>query len=265
VRTKRVAAAAAAGVVVLLYVGGAYVSGRLSPVARRPLLDGLAPSAPYRWVSPPENLAGANRSPTPATFTLGVGSGGVPGGAFTTPDAQVTVIVPNDSIPAAPGQRQVRLTVTPVDPASLAPPPSGRIVVGNVVHVVATYLPSGDPVRNLSRGAELVLVYPFSLDDGGDHQLIVSPDGSAWRRIHTTDHAVPAQALGTMQTFGYAAVSGLRARRSSSPGPSEGGPGVPLAIVAAGAVLVVVLLVLLLGGRADRRDRRERERRRLGP
>jgi hypothetical protein len=261
---KRVGAAAAAGCIVLLYVGGAYLSGRLSPVARRPLLDGLAPSAPYRWVRPPENLAGVNRSPTPGMFTLDVGPGGVKGGAFTTPDAQVTVIVPNGSIPPAPGQTQVQLTVTPLDPASLAPPPRGRIILGNAARVVATYVPSGDPVRNLSRGVELVLVYPFVLDDGGDHQLITSPDGSAWRRIHTTDHAGPAQAIGTMPSFGYVAVSGLRARQSSSPTPSEGGPGVPVAIVVAGAVLIVLLLVLLFGGRGGRGDRRERERRRLG-
>jgi hypothetical protein len=256
---RRVGAAAAAGCIVLLYVGGAYLSGRLSPVARRPLLDGLAPSAPYRWVSPPENLAGANRSPTSGTFTLDIGPGGIPGGAFTTPDAQVSVIVPNDSIPPAPAQRQVRLTVTPIDPASLAPPPRGRIVLGNAVRVVATYRPSGDPVRNLSRGVELVLVYPFVLDDGGDHQLITSPDGSAWQRIRTTDHVGPAQAIGTMSSFGYAAVSGLRAQRSSSPAPSEGGPGVPFAIIAAGVVLIALLLFLLFGGRGDRHER-ERHR-----
>jgi hypothetical protein len=256
--TRRVGAAAAASLVVALYVGGAYVSGRLSPVARRPLLDGLAPSAPYRWVNPPQDLAGANRPPTPGSFTLDVLAAGVPGGAFTTPDAQVTVIVPNHAIPPAPGQQQVKLTMTPVDPASLAAAPRGRIILGNAVRVTATYLRSGEPVRKLTRGVELVLVYPFVLDDGGDHELVVSPDGRAWQRIRTTDHVGPAQAIGTMPSFGYAAVSGLRARGAASPGASEGGPGVPLVIIGAGAVLIVLLLVLLFGGRGDRgeRDRR---------
>jgi hypothetical protein len=256
--TRRVGAAAAAGLVFALYVAGAYVSGRLSPAARRPLLDGLAPNEPYRWVSPPGDLAGSNRPPTPGMFTLDVLAGGVPGGAFTSPDAQVTVIVPNHAIPAAPGQRQVSLTMTPLDPASLPPAPRGRIILGNAVRVAATYRPSGDPVRKLTRGVELVLVYPFVLDDAGDHQLVVSPDGRAWQRVRTTDHVVPAQAIGTIPSFGYVAVSGLRTRGASSPGPSEGGPGVPLAIIGAGVALIVLLVVLLFGGRGDRRERERR-------
>ena len=39
--------------IVVLYLAGAAVSGRASISARRPLLDGLAPPTPYRWVTRP--------------------------------------------------------------------------------------------------------------------------------------------------------------------------------------------------------------------
>jgi len=51
---SRPRAAFLAGIgIVLLYLAGATLSGRASLLARRPLLDGLAPPVPYRWVKPP--------------------------------------------------------------------------------------------------------------------------------------------------------------------------------------------------------------------
>jgi hypothetical protein len=258
--TPRVRAAAGAGLIVLAYLGGAYVSGRLSPASRRPLLDGLAPSAPYRWVKPPPGVAG-NKPPTPATFTIEILANGVPGGAFTTPDAQVTAIVPSKAIPPSPGQRSVRVSLTPVDPAGLAPPPPGRILLGNAVRIAATYEPGGDPVTTLDRGIEVVLVYPFVLNDGGDHVLLVSDDGGVWRKIRTTDHVAPSQAIGTIPSFGYVVVSGRRGQVSTSPaGESGGGEGVPIAIVAAAVVLVGLLLLILFGGRRGSGGRQDRRR-----
>ena len=59
---SRVALLAGVGIV-LLYLAGAAVSGRASILARRPLLDGLAPPTPYRWVNPPPDLAAGLRLP----------------------------------------------------------------------------------------------------------------------------------------------------------------------------------------------------------
>ncbi|HXQ57078.1 MAG TPA: hypothetical protein VOA19_14935 [Actinomycetes bacterium] len=52
--------------IVVLYLAGAVVSGRASILARRPLLDGLAPPTPYRWVHPPAELAAGNKPPAGA-------------------------------------------------------------------------------------------------------------------------------------------------------------------------------------------------------
>ena len=54
----------------VLYVAGTALSGSLGPLARRPLLDGFAPPQPYRWVSPPPNLAAGNKPPASAVVSL---------------------------------------------------------------------------------------------------------------------------------------------------------------------------------------------------
>jgi hypothetical protein len=51
------------------FVLGAWMSGALSPLARRPILDGAA-TLPYRWVSPPPDLASTNKVKTQADHSL---------------------------------------------------------------------------------------------------------------------------------------------------------------------------------------------------
>ena len=61
-----------------------------------------------------------------------------------TSDNQVTVIVAEGSIAAAPGQRSVDLSVVPLDPATLPPPGNDLTVFGNAYAITATYQPSGE-------------------------------------------------------------------------------------------------------------------------
>ena len=71
--------ALAAGLVALaLYASGAALSGHLSPLARRPLLDGLAPPTPYRWVEPPVELVTSNEPPSSGRFKIRARTGGEP-------------------------------------------------------------------------------------------------------------------------------------------------------------------------------------------
>ena len=66
-----------AGVAIaLVYTATAVLSGHLSPLARRPLLDGLAPPTAYRWVQPPPELAATNQKPTPGRFVVKLGNAG---------------------------------------------------------------------------------------------------------------------------------------------------------------------------------------------
>lgn len=250
--------ALAGGVLVLIaYLGGAIISARLSPFARRPLLDGLAPTAPYRWVNPPSDLADTNTPPTPGRFALNLTSSGSQGGAFTTPDAQVTVIVPNDAIAPSAGQDSITLTVQPLDPATLDRPSRSLVVLGNAIRIAATYEPSGDPADELLEPIEVVLTYPFVLEDGGDHALLESKNGQDWSRVRATDHIGTSQAIGRIRSFGYVMVVGRRLSNPPTEPPSTGGPdeGIPLVIIGVGVVAVLLLLAIIFGGRGGRRSR----------
>ncbi len=73
--------------VVAVYVAAAWFSGRLSPLARQPLLDGLIPPAPYRWEDPPPELAPTNVEPTPETALVELGNSGSVTAIVSTDDA----------------------------------------------------------------------------------------------------------------------------------------------------------------------------------
>src|SRR4030095_600908 len=135
--------------IVVLYLAGAVVSGRGSMVARRPLLDGLAPPTPYRWVNPPAELAAANKAPASTRFTVKLQADGSRLGAFSTGDGQINLVLSEGAIPPRSGQTEVEVAVDPVDPATLGPPSSGFVVAGNAYRIQASYRPSGAKVTAL--------------------------------------------------------------------------------------------------------------------
>src|SRR4030095_2934413 len=125
--------------IVVLYLAGAVVSGRGSLVARRPLLDGLAPPTPYRWVNPPPELAAANKPPASTRFSVKLQAAGSRLGAFSTNDGQINLVLSEGAVPPKSGQTEVDVAVDPVDPASLEPPSSGLVVAGHAYRIHATY------------------------------------------------------------------------------------------------------------------------------
>jgi hypothetical protein len=238
------------GLAIATYLAGALVSAHLSPFARRPLLDGLAPVAPYRWVSPPPSAAATNKPPTPGRFTLPFTRDGIRGGAFATQDVQVTVIVPHGAFAPKPGQRSVLLTVVPVAPSDVAPAPGSLVILGNVVRLDARYEPSGAPVTRVTRPIEVVLLYPFVPTDSGRHVLLSSADGTSWTTLEATDHVASAQLLGSVRTLGDVAAAGMRAARpTASVAPSAGTNGMTTVAIVAGAALVILALFLVFGRR----------------
>ena len=100
--TRRVRALAWGAVVCVLYGVSAIVSGHLSPVARRPILDGIAPPTAYRWVTPPPELAGTNMQPETASAGVPLDANGNGTKVITTGDAQVTLILPKGAIAPMP-------------------------------------------------------------------------------------------------------------------------------------------------------------------
>jgi hypothetical protein len=238
----RVALLAGVGILVL-YLAGAAVSGRASVLARRPLLDGLAPPTPYRWVRPPPDLAAANKPPASTRFTVQLTAGGSRLGAFSTGDGQVSLVLSEGAVPARSGQTGVEVAVDPVDPATLGPVPSGLVGAGNAYRVQASYRPSGRKVETLAGQSSVALVYPLlttAVADAGGHQVLSSADGRTWEPQPSTDTPGSHQVSARLARTGYLQVGVA---------PSEGSGSDPrnrILLLASGVALLVVAAALVL-------------------
>jgi hypothetical protein len=230
--------------IVALYLAGAAVSGRASILTRRPLLDGLAPPTPYRWVSPPSELAASNKPPASGRFTLEFTPEGSQLGAFSTPDGQVNLVLSQGAAPPRPGQTSVEVTVEPVDPATLGPVPSGLVSAGNAYLIAVSYQPSGDKVETLGGQSSVGLVYPLlntAVADPGGHQVLSSADGRAWEALPSTDTPGTHQVSARLARTGYVQVGVAPSAAGSGSDPRNRilllGSGVAVVIVAAALVL----------------------------
>jgi hypothetical protein len=239
--------------IVVLYLAGAVVSGRASILARRPLLDGLAPPTPYRWVNPPPDLAAGNKPPASTRFTVELTADGSRLGAFSTSDGQLNLVLSEGAVAARPGQTGVEVAVDPVDPATLGAAPSGLVVAGNAYRIRASYRPSGRKVEALGGQSSVGLVYPLlatAVADPGGHVVLSSADGRAWEQLPSTDtpgtHQVSAGLMGT----GYVQVGVAPAQGSGSD------PRDRILLLGTGIAVVIVVAAVVL---------RLRERSRAGP
>jgi hypothetical protein len=232
----------AGAAVVAVYAASAALSGHLSPLARRPLLDGLIPPIAYRWVDPPRALAAENEPPTEQRFELRLTPVGSETAVFTTDDAQVSLILARRSFPSEPGQRSVDLLVEPLAPSAVEPPELPLRILGNVYRLSAIYQPSGDPAP-LEIEIRVVLSYPLILGDHGGHELIVSRRGRTWRPVETNDLASILQADGPIEELGYLAVAATRAPSPTPGAEAQDGGNSPIP-----TILIAAALAVLAGG-----------------
>jgi hypothetical protein len=218
---------------VVVYLAGAAASGALSPAARRPLLDGLAPPSPYRWVNPPPALAGQNKPPAAGSFELPMRAKGSQLGAFSTSDGQYNVIFAENAFAPSRGQRTVVVDVTPLDPATMGSVPAGLLPAGNAYRLQARYAPSNRPIQAFAGEVSVTLVYPLpGLPLSAAHTLVYSRDGTAWVEVDTSDAPGSHTATGRLPGPGYLLVTV---------------PPAPAAPGATGSRLRWVLALLLLG------------------
>jgi hypothetical protein len=221
--------------VVAVYVAAAWLSGSVSPLARRPLLDGLIPPAPYRWVDPPPELASTNVDPTPVRTVVELGNRGSETAIVSTDDAQVTLVLPRGAFEAAPERQGVRVSIEPLPPDKVEPPEPPLRILGNVYRLSGNYVPSGDAAPFQSVGARVVLVYPFISTDHWQHAVIVSADGESWTAVETNDFRAIQQADGPIDALGYVAVA-QTGTRASTPPTADGGVDVATLAIIAGVV-----------------------------
>jgi hypothetical protein len=254
--TSRTTRTIAAGVaVVALYTGSAWISGQLSPLARRPLLDGLAPPTPYRWVDPPPELASTNLAPAPGTFRVGLGNRGSETAVLTTSDAQVTLILPKGSFPPTEGARALEVSIEPLAASAVDPPTPPLEIVGNVYRLEATEFPSGEPAELVAE-ARVVLTYPFSTGAHPGHTIVHSSDGASWTTSDTNDLPSIQQADAPIDGLGYVAVA-RDTTATSVPGIADGeSSSVATIVIAAGLVVLAVAAALTLWGPSIRRGKK---------
>jgi hypothetical protein len=245
---------------VVLYLAGAAVSGRASILARRPMLDGLAPPTPYRWVNPPADLAAGNKAPASTRFTVPLTADGSQLGAFSTSDGQVNLVLSEGAVPALPGQTGVEVAVDPVDPATLGSVPSGLVSAGNAYRIQASYRPSGRKVEAIGGQSSIGMVYPLlatAVADAGGHQVLSSADGQAWESLPSTDTPGTHQVSARLPRTGYVQVG-----VTPSAGGSGGDPRNRILLLGSGIAAVIVAAALVLRLRERSRPTPPRGRRR---
>lgn len=241
----------------VVYLAGAALSGRASPLARQPLLDGLAPPTPYRWVHPPAELAAGNKPPAGGRFLLELTAQGSQLSAFSTSDGQVNLILSQGAVPFRAGQIEVVVTVEPLDPTRLAAP-AGMLVAGNAYRLQAAYRSSGRKVSAFGGESSVILVYPLlaaPVADPAGHVVLTSVDGRSWSQLPSTDTPGSHQVSAQLRQTGYFEV-GVPPGAATAWGHSR---TILLLAAAAAAVAGLVALQRLLARRAveARRDGRQ--------
>jgi hypothetical protein len=237
--------AAASGVaVVLAYLAGTALSGQLSPLARRPLLDGLAPPPPYHWVKPPPELSSGNRPAAGADGVVPLSPSGTQVTAISTGDGQANLLLDANAIAPATGQRSVAIAIQPVDPAKLAGAPPGLVLAGNAYRIQFSYQPSGRPVTALAGKATISLVFPLlpiPVTSPFDHTVLSSADGRAWAKQSSTATPGSHQVASALPAPGYV-IAAVPPAPAEAAAPNR----TPLyAGLAAAAVLVAVAAIVL--------------------
>jgi len=137
----------------LLYLGA--ILGLGAPSARL-LYDGTVPMPPYQWVHPPNGAGTA--PPSSAAGTLALGAGGSAANEISTDDLQASVTFPEGAVAPHAGDSSVKVTITPVDAATVARAPAGHRFDSNGYRIEAVYAASGTPAT-LVKPVDVALTY----------------------------------------------------------------------------------------------------------
>jgi hypothetical protein len=258
---KRRSTAILAGIaVVAVYIASAAVSGRLSVLARRPLLEGTGPPPPYRWVDPPPDLAASNQKPQSLKVSIKLAKPEQGAGVYSTPDMQAVLVVEPGAFPG-PETEILTLTITPLDPAKYPTPPADMTIAGNVYKVEA--LTRGGVPASPTGIAHFVLTYPL-IDArvfSSRHTLLSSPDGQTpWTALKGSDSPAAQQVAADVTTLGFFAVGTEKPPAAKK----KSGPSAGVVIIAVVSVIGAGVVALTVRQRrlAARRRRRQREARR---
>ena len=175
---------------VLLYlvVVGVRYGPEIAP--GRLILDGVAPLTPYRWLHPPSELARGNQLPAAGAATLAFGPSGFLAASVATDDGQATISLNDNVIGPQAGETSVRVMITPIDPASVAPPSPDMRFDGNAYRFSAVYTLSDRPAQ-LQKPVTIVLRYATAATQMSRATTV----GSNWSTIKSTNYPGSLQVL----------------------------------------------------------------------
>jgi hypothetical protein len=188
-------------VAVAAYVSAALVVANGGRVMPRPLYDGLAPAAPYRFASPPPDLAGDNEQPEPGKGVVDiVGKSSAPT-SISTGDGQLQVVLQKGTFEARMKEKAVEVTMTPFVPPEPLDIGGGLRIEGNAYRVDAKYAKS-DEVAGAKQDLTVVLRFP------NNASVMVRREGNGWERLETQISAASLQLFAPTDRLGVFAGAG---------------------------------------------------------
>lgn len=238
------------GAAVVLYLVAALISFRGGLLPARPLYDGTAPPAPYRWVDPPPELAAGNDTPEPGDGEVPITSKGSDAVSIATGDRQATLVFAPDAVSPRSGEKEVRVRIEPLDPDTVGRSPKGLEYDGNAYRFEAVYARSKEPA--VLTGTPLTVVLRFAL--GATE--IRRRAGDSWVALDALPGGGPLEIAGDTTELGtFVAV-----------GPPLTHPGGNRLwdVAAAAAGLLVVIGGILFARRRRRANRRAARLRAMG-
>ncbi len=168
----------------------------------RLLYDGEMPIPPYRWLRPPGDISGPHQPAQTGTGTVALTAAGSRYSVVGTDDAQAWVVFSKDAVVREPGESQVRVGITPLDPSAVPVPPPGMRFDGNAYQIQAVYAKSGQPVK-LHEVVTVMLRYPRHA------QEILHLSGSHWVVLATNKVDVTLQLFAATKELGLFVAASL--------------------------------------------------------
>jgi hypothetical protein len=203
--------------------------------------DGLAPPAPYHWVSPAPDFRSTNKPPESGQATVPVKAGAAQSGHVATADSQASISFPAQTFEVPSDGSSITVAVKP---AAIFPDLGGIEAAGNVYSITAS-------TRMIS--PSVITLRYVQLEPAPPTQIFTASDPSGpWRAIPPVNTAVPASVAGSAQALGYFVVGypPASAPTQAATAGSSGPPISPLLLVVVAAVVLAVLAGLpLLAGR----------------
>jgi hypothetical protein len=134
---------AAAGVLYLALAVASFTFGSLPTL---PLYDG-AVLGPYRFVDPPKPFAEFNMPPYNFRERFPLNPDRFEAVTAATIDNHSLITLPEGIVKPRPGETEIEVTIDPLAPKTLGPPPPGTGYDGNAYRFTARYAASRDPVE----------------------------------------------------------------------------------------------------------------------